>query len=161
MENPHECGLCDNGSFYIGEGHYGTCFNCEEATVDVRAVLPLLYEISKTSHLGAYGMKHDVEDVLGRYVSTEELVRAGNVSFIAKRRYDRWDNATKHDANGRVIGFYVKERFPLTWLWNKATTKPKGAKQVHWDAYQAVLAEKARRASPVVPPTVEPATATG
>ena len=155
------CDDCDNGAIYGGEGDTFVCWFCKEATPDVCAVLPLLYEVSTTSHLGAYGMKHDVEDVLGRYVSTEELVRAGQVSFITKRGENNWSNQVKCDANGRVIGFYVKERFPLTWLWNKATTKPKGAKQVHWDAYQAVLAEKARRASPVVPPTVEPATATG
>lgn len=134
----------------MGEGLHGPCFFCREDTADVCAVLPLLYEISETGSLGAYGMKHDVEDVLGRYVSTEELVRAGQVSFVKKAPGKEASFYTKSDDNGRTTGFYVRERFPLTWLWNKIKTKPRGAKKVHWDAYQAVLAEKTRRATPAV-----------
>jgi hypothetical protein len=152
------CDLCETqtGAFYVGEGEYAPCFACLEATEDVRAILPLLYETDARGHLGAYGMKHDVEDVLGRYVSTEELVRAGQVSFITRNHHGRWRNQSKSDARGRTIGFYVKERFPLTWLWNKVTTRPKGAKTTEWDAYQAVLAEKERRASLPASPVKEP-----
>ena len=152
----HDCGLCSDGSFYVGEGDTAPCPFCEESTTDMRPVLLLLYEISKTGHLSAYGMKHDVEDILGRYVPTEELVQAGQVAFVTRSKGGDPVFHRHSDNGGRTIGFYVKERFPLTWLWNKVTTKPRGARKDHWEAYQAVLAEKRRRASPVAPPVEAP-----
>jgi len=157
----HTCGLCDNGRYYYGERIWGPCFNCEEATADMRPVLRLLYETDTYGHLGAYGMKHDVEDVLGRYVPTEELVRAAQVAFMTRVGDGDVSSLTRTDDAGRTIGFHVKPRFPLTWLWNKVTTRPKGAKTAQWDAYQAVLAETQRRASLPAPPTEVSVTASG
>jgi len=134
----HTCGLCHNGRYYYGEGEHGPCFACKEATVEVRSVLPLFYEEKRggslKEHLGAYGMKHDVEDFLGRYVSTEELVRAAQVTYPVFT-----------DDADRVLGFYVKSRFPMEWIWNEVTDRPRGAKTDQWSAYQAVLAAKAER----------------
>ena len=147
------CDLCDNGRYYYGEGDFGKCWSCQQDTKDVRLILSLLYEDNyrgrSPTTLGAYGMKHDVEDLLGRYVPTEELVRAGQVTF------------TRHtDEANRTLGFYVKERFPMEWLWNRVKTRPKGAKSVHWEAYQTALQVSAQhRASQVAPPTEASATA--
>jgi hypothetical protein len=148
------CDLCNNGRYYYGEGDHGKCWNCLDETKEVRLMLSLLYVDTSFSDRipctrGAYGMKHNVEDLLGRYVSTEELVRAGQVTHRI-----RIDNV------GRTTGFYVKERFPMEWLWEKVTTRPKGAKTAHWDAYQSALAVSAQhRASLPAPPTEGSATA--
>jgi hypothetical protein len=147
------CDLCSNGNLYLGEGDEAPCWNCQEQTKDVRLILSLLYESNDRGKTpttrGAYGMKHDVEDLLMRYVSTEELVRAGQVTF------------TRHtDEANRTLGFYVKECFPMEWLWNRVKTRPKGAKSVHWEAYQTALQVSAQhRASQVAPPTEASATA--
>lgn len=143
------CDLCDNGRYYYGEGDTGKCWSCLQDTKDVRLILSLLYERTTSTTRGAYGMKHDVEDLLGRYVSTEDLVRAGQVTF------------TRHtDEADRTLGFSVKERFPMTWLWNEVKTRPRGAKQGEWDAYQTALQVSAQhRASRAAPPIEGSATA--
>ena len=147
------CDLCDNGRYYYGEGDHGKCWNCQEETKEVRLILSLLYDPTgygkNPCTRGAYGMKHNVEDLLGRYVSTEELVRAGQVTY-----------GIRVDECSRTTGFYVKERFPMEWLWEKVTTRPKGAKTAHWDAYQSALVVSAQhRASLSAPPPEGSATA--
>jgi len=96
------------------------------------------------SHRSSYGMKHEVEDLLGKYVSNDDLIRCG-ISLGLPHRVG-YPNYT----------FFLKSKFPPMWLTNRVTTRPKGARKDQWAAYQTALDwATTRQASPVVPTTEE------
>jgi hypothetical protein len=122
----------------------------------IRACVPLLYEVPQPLHVPAtpediqadrrrwkdskrssYAMKHDVEHLLGEYVSNEELIAALRSSL----------------RGGPQIGspnylFFVKPKFDLHWLRVKPTVRPKGARMSHWEAYQSALAASGSQQTP-------------
>ena len=142
------CDLCgQTGRYYLGEGDSAPCMFCEEETREVSPILALLYEPHETQTVAAYRMKHDVENVLGTYVSTKLLIQAGVFRGLVEKRDKK--------------SFYVKERFPMEWLWDNVKTRPKGTRQVHWDAYQRVVARiesdcESRQASSLAHQTQRP-----
>lgn len=136
------CDLCGHtGRYYCGEGDTCPCFFCEEEIGHLVPLLNLLYEPDwNNKHpQSPYGVKHEVETLLGKYVSTEQLIQT---AIFARHNYDEDE------------GFFAKPKFPMVWLWNKATVRPKGAKKAHWEAYQRAI-QAPRPAPPAVTPTPE------
>lgn len=103
-------------------------------TESILAAFPYLYELSPTNSRSSYAMKHDVERLLGEYCSMEELQTALMSSVRFERGVPRRDNGPTEWA------FYVKPKFEMVWLFNQTTTRPKGARKTHWEAYQTALA---------------------
>lgn len=101
----------------------------------IRACVPLLYtqpaDPSPGTYRSSYAMKHDVEHLLERYVSNDDL--KGALRDTVYYRSDRGD------AN---FYFCVKPKFDLHWLRSPPTTRPKGARKSHWEAYQFALAQR-------------------
>lgn len=134
------CDLCGHtGRYYVGEGDDAPCSFCEEEVGHLVPCLNLLYEPDwdNKHRQSAYGVKHEVEAIYGKYVSTEQLIQT---AIFARHNY--------HEDEG----LFLKPRFPMLWLLNKVSTRPKGARKAHWEAYQKALEwAKANPPSPDAP----------
>ena len=134
------CDLCGyTGRYYLGEGDDAPCMFCKDDVGHLVPIVNALYtaDWDEKHQMGAYQIKHDIETVFGKYVSTETAIQT---CLFARLPSDREDHPT----------FYLKPKFQLGWLWNRVTTRPKGARKAEWEAYQRVLELKANPPSPVV-----------
>lgn len=123
------------------------------------AALHQLYNPSQRLRQSSTAIKFDVEHL---------YTRAGIASYISQDMLRTAIPLAGYDARTSLVNglpyvdYYVKPRFPMTWLWNNVTTRPRGAKRAEWLAYEmAVRWANERRASPTAPPTAEPVTAEG
>lgn len=133
----------------------------------IRACVPLLYEVAprlpdlfdltalradhrkwKNAKRSSYAMKHDVEYLLGRYVSNEELKEALRSSV----RYS-FEGGTPN------YMFVVKPKFDLFWLRVRPTERPKGARKAQWEAYQTALSLAPQETGDPVSPSAPALTA--
>ena len=128
-------------------------------TETILAAFPHLYVVAHdlvpTRRLSSYAMKHDVERLLGEYCSNEELKEALREPLLSHEGTpNRWGEVN--------LFFGVKPKFEMFWLMGKPTTRPRGARKSHWEAYQSALAwARQRQASRIAPPPEGSATASG
>lgn len=96
----------------------------------IKQVIPLLYNypagIPKSQWQSSYACKHDVEHLVGTYITNDEFKQAGAEFGL--------DYHTRRLPN---YCFAVKPRFPMEWLreLNALTERPRGARNSQWTAY--------------------------
>lgn len=107
----------------------------------LQAAIPILYNypagIPKSQWRSSYACKHDVEHLLGTYVSNDEFKEAG-VAFGLLYKVGDLTPLQRENPN---YGFAVKQRFPLEWLRELKDLKerPCGARKTEWAAYLDAL----------------------
>lgn len=104
----------------------------------IRSAFPYLFEVvpnlPRDKQRGGYAMKHDVERLLSRYVSQDELQSA--LEHIPHRISPRGLRTLELGAD---CYFSVKPKFNMLWLLRGETERPKGARKAHWEAYQTAV----------------------
>ena len=113
---------------------------------EIKTAIAFLYDLTpfRPSHVNSYGLKHEVEDLIGTYVSNEDAIRCGLEMGLA------------HTAGSPNYIFHIRPKFEMWWLLNNIKTKPRGARKTQWEAYLTALEwATQRRVSPVALATEE------